>query len=146
MDLAARDARCTRQRGGRPKKINPLVPVDLVIDHSVQVDEYATPLSLLHNVEKEFESVTASDMNFLSGGSGRSIIFRSCRPPRESCIRSISEHLAKVVHAHDGVAYPDTLVGTDSHFCEWSMAWAWSAGAWAGSRLRHVCSANRFIC
>ena len=54
VDLAAMRA-AMKRAGGDPQKINPLVPVDLVIDHSVQVDEYANPLALLHNVEREFE-------------------------------------------------------------------------------------------
>ncbi|HEY1684319.1 MAG TPA: aconitate hydratase AcnA [Tepidisphaeraceae bacterium] len=113
VDLAAMRAAMQRA-GGNPKKINPLVPVDLVIDHSVQVDEYATPLSLLHNVEKEFER-NRERYEFLKWGQ-RAFDNFSVVPPSIGIVHQVNlEHLAKVVFTRDGVAYPDTLVGTDSH-------------------------------
>src|SRR5689334_16130143 len=103
-----------RRAGGDPQKINPLVPVDLVIDHSVQVDEYAKPLALLHNVEKEF-SRNIERYEFLKWGQKAFNNF-SVVPPSTGIVHQVNlEHLAKVVWTRDGVAFPDTLVGTDSH-------------------------------
>jgi len=100
--------------GGDPKKINPLVPCDLVIDHSVQVDQFATPLSLQFNVDKEFERNIETVSVPPLGTAGVSQFPRrptghGDRTPGEL------EFLAKVVLTRDGVAFPDTLVGTDSH-------------------------------
>jgi aconitate hydratase len=113
VDLAAMRA-AMKRAGGDPQKINPLVPVDLVIDHSVQVDEYANPLALLHNVEKEFDR-NRERYEFLKWGQKA---FRNFGvvPPATGIVHQVNlEHLAKVVWVDDGVAYPDTLVGTDSH-------------------------------
>jgi aconitate hydratase len=113
VDLAAMRA-AMRRAGGNPQKINPLVPVDLVIDHSVQVDEYASPLALLHNTEKEF-SRNRERYEFLKWGQKAFNNF-SVVPPEIGIIHQVNlEHLAKVVWTKDGVAMPDTLVGTDSH-------------------------------
>ena len=122
VDLAAmRDAMA--KLGGDPDKINPLVPVDLVIDHSVIVDEFGTAKALSQNVELEYER-NHERYRFLKWGQGASPISRSCRPAPASAIRSISNisprpsgppkekpRAARRVE----VAYPDTLVGTDSH-------------------------------
>src|SRR3954466_5104000 len=113
VDLAAMRA-AMKRAGGDPQKINPLVPVDLVIDHSVQVDEYANPLALLHNVEKEFER-NRERYEFLKWGQKAFQNF-SVVPPATGIVHQVNlEYLAKVVQVRDGVAYPDTLVGTDSH-------------------------------
>jgi aconitate hydratase len=113
VDLAAMRAAMSRAKGD-PQKINPLVPVDLVIDHSVQVDEYANPLALLHNVEKEFDR-NRERYEFLKWGQKAFNNF-SVVPPSTGIVHQVNlEYLGKVVFTRDGVAYPDTLVGTDSH-------------------------------
>src|SRR3954467_861954 len=113
VDLAAMRAAMQRANGN-PQKINPLVPVDLVIDHSVQVDEYANPLALLHNVEKEFER-NRERYEFLKWGQKAFNNFEVV-PPGTGIVHQVNlEYLAKVVIARDGIAFPDSLVGTDSH-------------------------------
>src|SRR4051812_35108397 len=113
VDLAAMRA-AMKRAGGDPQKINPLVPVDLVIDHSVQVDEYANPLALLHNVEKEFER-NRERYEFLKWGQKAFQNFEVV-PPATGIVHQVNlEYLAKVVQTRDGVAFPDSLVGTDSH-------------------------------
>jgi aconitate hydratase len=113
VDLAAMRA-AVKRAGGNPQKINPLVPVDLVIDHSVQVDEYASPLSLFNNAKREFER-NRERYEFLKWGQKAFHNF-SVVPPATGIVHQVNlEHLAKVVWTDNGVAYPDTLVGTDSH-------------------------------
>jgi aconitate hydratase len=113
VDLAAmRDAMA--DKGGDPGKINPLIPAELVIDHSVQVDEFATRLAFRHNVEREFER-NRERYAFLRWGQGA---FRDLKvvPPGTGIVHQVNlEYLARVVEERDGVAFPDTLVGTDSH-------------------------------
>src|ERR1700709_2549183 len=100
--------------GGDPQRINPLVPVDLVIDHSVVVDEFGTSLSLQHNVENEFAR-NRERYEFLKGGQKAFKNF-SVVPPATGIVHQVNlEYLAKVVVVRDGVALPDSLVGTDSH-------------------------------
>ena len=113
VDLAAmRDA--MRDQGGDPKAINPLIPVELVIDHSVQVDEFATRLAIERNVELEFER-NHERYAFLRWGQGAFDNFRVV-PPNTGIVHQVNlEYLARVVEVRDGVAFPDTLVGTDSH-------------------------------
>src|SRR4051812_46172016 len=113
VDLAAMRA-AMKRAGGDPQKINPLVPVDLVIDHSVQVDEYASPLALLHNVEKEFER-NLERYEFLKWGQKAFQNF-DVVPPATGIVHQVNlEYIAKVVQVRDGIAFPDSLVGTDSH-------------------------------
>ncbi|MDF1746193.1 MAG: aconitate hydratase AcnA [Gimesia sp.] len=113
VDLAALRSAMVRL-GGDPQKINPLVPCDLVIDHSVQVDEFATRLSLQHNVEKEFER-NQERYQFLRWGQQALNNF-GVVPPATGIVHQVNlEYLAKAVLTKDGVAYPDSLVGTDSH-------------------------------
>ena len=118
VDLAAmRDG--MKQLNGDPKKINPLVPVDLVIDHSVIVDEFGSPKSLARNVELEYER-NGERYNFLKWGQGAFENFRVVPPGTGICHQVNLEYLAQTVWTNkmaDGrsVAYPDTLVGTDSH-------------------------------
>ncbi len=118
VDLAAmRDAMATL--GGDPKKINPLVPVDLVIDHSVMVDEFGTPRAFQLNVEREYER-NGERYRFLKWGQGAFQNLRVVPPGTGICHQVNLEHLARTVwtsEAEDGgtLAYPDTLVGTDSH-------------------------------
>jgi aconitate hydratase len=113
VDLAAmRDA--MRAQGGDPKAINPQIPAELVIDHSVQVDEFATRLAIERNVELEFER-NRERYAFLRWGQGAFDNFRVV-PPNTGIVHQINlEYLARVVEVRDGVAFPDTLVGTDSH-------------------------------
>lgn len=105
--------------GGNPDKINPDIPVDLVIDHSVQVDKYGTPDALKANMELEFER-NAERYQFLSWAQKAFKNYRAV-PPATGIVHQVNlEYLANVVHAvenNDGEleAYPDTLVGTDSH-------------------------------
>ena len=113
VDLAAMRA-AMKRAGGNPDKINPLVPVDLVIDHSVQVDEYASPLALLNNGKIEFQR-NMERYEFLKWGQKAFKNF-GVVPPATGIVHQVNlEYLAKVVMTKDGVAYPDTLVGTDSH-------------------------------
>lgn len=118
VDLAAMRAAVARL-GGDPKVINPLVPVDLVIDHSVQVDFFATPDALLRNTEIEFQR-NQERYRFLKWGQQA---FRNFRvvPPMTGIVHQVNlEYLAQVVMSakdEEGneVLFPDTLVGTDSH-------------------------------
>jgi aconitate hydratase len=113
VDLAAMRA-AMKRAGGDPQKINPLVPVDLVIDHSVQVDEYANPLALVNNVKIEFDR-NRERYEFLKWGQKAFHNF-GVVPPATGIVHQVNiEYLAKVVWTDNGVAYPDTLVGTDSH-------------------------------
>ncbi|MBO0805113.1 MAG: aconitate hydratase AcnA [Nocardiopsaceae bacterium] len=123
VDLAAmREAMA--QLGGDPKKINPLIPAELVIDHSVQVDSFARPDSFARNVELEFQR-NRERFQFLRWGQNA---FDGLRvvPPGTGIVHQVNiEHLARVVFSaestesagKDGtrLAYPDTCVGTDSH-------------------------------
>jgi aconitate hydratase len=113
VDLAAmRDA--MREQGGDPSAINPLIPAELVIDHSVQVDEFASRLAIERNVELEFER-NRERYAFLRWGQGAFDNFRVVPPNTGICHQVNLEYLARVVEVRDGVAFPDTLVGTDSH-------------------------------
>jgi aconitate hydratase len=117
VDLAA--LRSAMQRiGGDPQAINPLVPVDLVIDHSVQVDEYDSPLALVNNATIEFER-NKERYEFLRWGQAAFENF-AVVPPASGIVHQVNlEYLSKgVQHATQGehtVIYPDSLVGTDSH-------------------------------
>ncbi|MFZ5809775.1 MAG: aconitate hydratase AcnA [Chloroflexota bacterium] len=117
VDLAAMRS-AVKRLGADPRKINPLVPVDLVIDHSVQVDFFADPDALIRNAELEFQR-NRERYEFLSWGQKA---FRNFRvvPPATGIVHQVNlEYLARVVLVDemDGerVAFPDTLVGTDSH-------------------------------
>ncbi|MCE3287842.1 MAG: aconitase [Gaiellaceae bacterium] len=100
--------------GGDPKRINPLLPVELVIDHSVQVDEFATRRAIFRNAELEFER-NRERYAFLRWGQGAFDSFKVV-PPSTGIVHQVNlEFLARVVDGRDGVAFPDTLVGTDSH-------------------------------
>ncbi|KQT48254.1 aconitate hydratase [Devosia sp. Leaf420] len=117
VDLAAmRDA--TAKLGANPQKINPLVPVDLVIDHSVMVDNFGTPLAFEQNVELEYER-NGERYEFLRWGQSAFDNFRVVPPGTGICHQVNLEYLAQTVWTKDEdgetVAYPDTLVGTDSH-------------------------------
>ncbi len=112
-DLAAmRDAVKLKKKD--PKKINPLSTVDLVIDHSVMVDTYASKDSFKKNVEKEFIR-NGERYSFLKWGQQAFNNFRVVPPGTGICHQVNLEYLSKVVWSSDNFAYPDTLVGTDSH-------------------------------
>ncbi|HEX5547956.1 MAG TPA: aconitase family protein, partial [Ktedonobacterales bacterium] len=118
VDLAAmRDA--VKELGGDPDGINPLVPADLVIDHSVQVDAFGTILSFATNVQREYER-NAERYTLLRWAQGAFRNF-SVVPPGTGIVHQVNlEYLGKVVMTSKGpdgetLAYPDTLVGTDSH-------------------------------
>jgi aconitate hydratase len=115
VDLAAmRDAMA--DLGGDPKKINPLVPAELVIDHSVQVDAFGTREAFTFNAEREFER-NQERYAFLRWGQDGFDNF-AVVPPDTGIVHQVNlEYLARVVFVDDraGLAYPDTLVGTDSH-------------------------------
>ncbi len=113
VDLAAMRAAVARA-GGDPLRVDPLVPVDLVIDHSVQVDRFASPEAYRANIEWEYRR----------NGERYALLrwaqqaFRNLRvvPPGAGICHQVNlEHLGRVVEVRDGVAFPDTLVGTDSH-------------------------------
>jgi aconitate hydratase len=113
VDLAAmRNA--MRDQDGSPSAINPLIPVELVIDHSVQVDEFATRLAIGHNVELEFER-NKERYAFLRWGQSAFDNFKVVPPNTGICHQVNLEYLARVVEVRDGVAFPDTVIGTDSH-------------------------------
>lgn len=118
VDLAALRSAMNRM-GGNPTSINPQVPVDLVIDHSVQVDEFGQEYAFMHNVEKEFER-NRERYEFLKWGQKAFDNFRVV-PPGRGIVHQVNlEYLAKGAFSReeeDGstVVYPDTLVGTDSH-------------------------------
>jgi len=117
VDLAAMRSALSRL-GGDPKKINPMVPVDLVIDHSVQVDFFASPDALQRNAEIEFQR-NRERYEFLHWGQQAFDNFRVV-PPSTGIVHQVNlEYLAQVVVTaqddDDLVAFPDTLVGTDSH-------------------------------
>jgi aconitate hydratase len=122
VDLAVmRDA--IAQMGGDPKRINPLQPVELVIDHSVQVDAFGSPAAFARNGELEFER-NRERYAFLKWGQGAFSNFRAV-PPDTGIVHQVNiEFLARVVFGAGGAgvpaqgeteAYPDTVVGTDSH-------------------------------
>lgn len=117
VDLAAmRDA--TAALGGDPNRINPQVPVDLVIDHSVMVDFFGKETSFLANVEKEYER-NMERYTFLKWGQSAFENFRVVPPGTGICHQVNLEYLAQTVWTKEEngetLAYPDTLVGTDSH-------------------------------
>ncbi len=113
VDLAAmRDA--MQEQGGDPRAINPVIPAELVIDHSVQVDEFASRLAIGRNVELEFDR-NQERYAFLRWGQNAFDNFKVVPPNTGICHQVNLEYLARVVESRDGLAFPDTLVGTDSH-------------------------------
>src|SRR5687767_1036256 len=113
VDLAAmRDA--MEDLGGDATKINPLVPVELVIDHSIQVDVFAERLAFQRNADLEYER-NQERYSFLRWGQTAFDGFSVVPPNTGICHQVNLEYLASVVTARDGQAFPDTLVGTDSH-------------------------------
>jgi aconitate hydratase len=116
VDLAAMRSAVVRMTGDEASasKVNPLVPCDLVIDHSVQVDAFNSAQALTINGEKEFER-NMERYEFLKWGQNSFDNFRVV-PPSTGIVHQVNlEFLAKVTWDHEGVLYPDSLVGTDSH-------------------------------
>src|SRR3954454_22579576 len=116
VDLAAMRDAMADEIGGDPGKVNPLIPAELVIDHSVQVDFFGTRDAFERNAEREFER-NQERYAFLRWGQGAFDDF-SVVPPDTGIVHQVNiEYLARVVFVNDktGEAYPDTLVGTDSH-------------------------------
>jgi aconitate hydratase len=113
VDLAAmREA--MKKLGGDPKKINPLIPAELVIDHSVVADVFGRPDAFERNVQLEFQR-NRERFQFLRWGQSALRGFRVV-PPGTGIVHQVNiEHLARVVMTNDNTAYPDTCVGTDSH-------------------------------
>ena len=151
VDLAAmRDAMVAL--GGDPNKINPLVPVDLVIDHSVVVDYFGTGKSLGQNVAREYEQ-NQERYRFLKWGQQAFSNFRVVPPGTGICHQVNLEYLAQTVwtakEKRDGktveVAFP-TLWSAPTATPPWSMASRCSAGGSAASRRRRRCSASRCRC
>ncbi|QGM30189.1 aconitate hydratase AcnA [Bacillus sp. N3536] len=118
VDLAALRS-AMNEMGGNPDKINPAIPVDLVIDHSVQVDKYGTASALQANMDLEFER-NAERYNFLKWAQTAYDNFRAV-PPATGIVHQVNlEYLAPIVHVNettDGTleTFPDSVVGTDSH-------------------------------
>ncbi|HMR80986.1 MAG TPA: aconitase family protein, partial [Polyangiaceae bacterium] len=113
VDLAAmRDAMAAM--GGDPNKINPLFPSELVIDHSVQIDNFGSVDALVRNTEREYER-NIERYALLRWAQGAFKNFQVV-PPSTGIVHQVNlEKLARVIFDADGMAYPDTLVGTDSH-------------------------------
>jgi aconitate hydratase len=117
VDLAALRSAMARL-GGDPRRINPQVPVDLVIDHSVQVDRFGSQFALMYNAQREFER-NQERYEFLKWGKEAFENFRVV-PPATGIVHQVNlEYLGQVVMTanvgNDTVAFPDSLVGTDSH-------------------------------
>jgi aconitate hydratase len=113
VDLAAMRSAMVRMKGD-PRKVNPLVPCDLVVDHSVQVDAFNSGVALTVNSQKEFER-NRERYEFLKWGQSAFDNFRVV-PPATGIVHQVNlEYLARVVWERDGVLFPDSLVGTDSH-------------------------------
>ncbi|MHC4947449.1 MAG: aconitate hydratase AcnA [Planctomycetota bacterium] len=116
VDLAAMRSAIVRMTGDptAARRVNPLVPCDLVIDHSVQVDAFNSGMALTINGRKEFER-NLERYEFLKWGQSAFENFRVV-PPATGIVHQVNlEYLARVVWDHDGWLYPDSLVGTDSH-------------------------------
>ena len=114
VDLAAmRDAMA--ELGGDPAQINPLIPAELVIDHSVQVDAFASRARVRRATSSSSSSATASATRSCAGARQSFADFKVVPPGTGICHQVNLEYLARVVEDRDGVAFPDTLVGTDSH-------------------------------
>ncbi|SES81723.1 aconitase [Nitrosomonas marina] len=113
VDLAAMRS-AAEKLGKNPERIEPLVPVDLVVDHSIQVDHYGTKDALKLNMEIEFER-NHERYQFIKWGMQAFDTFKVV-PPGIGIVHQVNlEHLAHGVHQNSGTIYPDTLVGTDSH-------------------------------
>jgi aconitate hydratase len=145
VDLAAmREA--VAELGGDPNKINPLVPADLVIDHSVQVDHFGTRNALELNVELEYQR-NRERYQFLRWGQGAFDDFKVV-PPGTGIVHQVNiEYLARVSPGRTACCRPTpTPASAPTRTPRWSTASACSAGASAASRPRPPCSASRSRC
>lgn len=113
VDIASLRAEMSR-KGKDPSRINPLIPVDLVVDHSVQVDYFGNANAYTRNVEKEYER-NSERYRFLKWAQTAFDNFSVVPPGMGICHQVNLEYLSRCVVERDGVAFPDTLVGTDSH-------------------------------
>src|SRR5262249_3676359 len=114
VDLATM-RQAMRDLGGDPAKINPLVPAELVIDHSVVADVFGRPDAFVRIVDCGFQRNNVR-VTMLHCGTQQAISKLKGVPPGTGIVHQVNiEHLARVVMTHDGTAYPDTCVGTDSH-------------------------------
>lgn len=113
VDIASLRAELAR-KGKNPEDINPLIPVDLVIDHSVQVDYFATNYSLERNIEEEYRR-NRERYSFLKWAQNSFNNFRVVPPGMGICHQVNLEYLSQGVIERNGTVFPDTLVGTDSH-------------------------------
>jgi len=113
VDIASLRAEMVRQ-GKDPARINPLIPVDLVIDHSVQVDYFGNKDAYIRNVEKEYER-NSERYRFLKWAQAAFDNFSVVPPGMGICHQINLEYLSKCVVERNGIAFPDSLVGTDSH-------------------------------
>ncbi len=113
VDIASLRAELLR-KGKDPARINPLIPVDLVVDHSVQVDYYGSNDAYVRNVDREYER-NSERYRFLKWAQGAFDNFSVVPPGMGICHQVNLEYLSKCVVERDGVAFPDSLVGTDSH-------------------------------
>jgi aconitate hydratase len=113
VDIASLRAEAAR-KGKKPSDINPLIPVDLVIDHSVQVDYFASQYAYQRNMEREYER-NNERYTFLKWAQNSFDNFSVVPPGMGICHQVNLEYLSKGVISRDGLAFPDTLVGTDSH-------------------------------
>jgi aconitate hydratase len=130
--------------GGDASKINPLAPAELVIDHSVQIDVFGRADAFRRNVEIEYER-NGERYKFLRWGQTAFDDFKVV-PPGTGIVHQVNiERLAHVTMVRDGVAYPDTCVGTDSH-TTMVNGLGFSAGASVASRPRRPCSASPSPC
>lgn len=127
--------------GGDPALIDARRPVELVIDHSVIADHFGSPAAFSRNVELEYRR-NRERYQFLRWGQSALRNLRVVPPGTGICHQVNLEHLARVVFAEDGTAFPDTLVGTDSHTPMINglgvLGWGWAA-----SRRKPRCSAVR---
>lgn len=147
VDLAAmRDG--LKALGGDPEKINPLVPVDLVIDHSVIVDEFGNPSAFKANVDLEYQR-NGERYRFLKWGQQAFKNFRVVPHGTGICHQVNLEYLARAVWTRKKTVKPlpiPTLASAPTAIPPWSTALACWAGAWAASKLKLPCSASRFPC
>ena len=143
VDLATmREA--VRDLGGDPTKVNPLAPAELVIDHSVIADLFGREDAFARNVELEYQR-NRERYQFLRWGQTAFNEFKVV-PPGTGIVHQVNiEYLARTIMERNGQAYPDTVVGTDSHTTMVNGLGV-SAGASAASRPRPRCSASRSAC
>src|SRR5688572_11919695 len=113
VDIASLRAEMSR-KGKDPSRINPLIPVDLVVDHSVQVDYYGNNDAYVRNVEKEYER-NSERYRFLKWAQTAFNNFSVVPPGMGICHQVNLEYLSRCVVERNGLVFPDTLVGTDSH-------------------------------